>query len=271
MRNTPVKRVFIIGIDGAGNGFKDTDTPNLDKIMKDGAYTNFAKTSIPTISGECWGSCLHGVGPEKHGLTNAVADTKQYPEDSPYPSFMKLIRKHFPDGKLAAYCNWSPIFRGIIENSVKCDTCSKRDAELTDEIVSYIKNNDVKAMFIQLDEVDGAGHAHGYWTEKYYEAIKRADGYIGQIYDAISAKGYLDESLIIICCDHGGGGYNPKSHGSAEDCDTTIFWGCSGSGVNKKVLENVNIKDTPLAVAYALGIDAPKEWDGKVPQYLFNF
>ena len=62
--------VIVIGVDGAGSWFKNADTPFFDKIFADGAVTYSALSSKPTISAECWGSMLIGVGPEVHKLTN---------------------------------------------------------------------------------------------------------------------------------------------------------------------------------------------------------
>lgn len=75
------KRAIILGLDGAGNGVKDAITPNIDKLFSKGASTYSAKTSYPSISGECWGSLFHGVGADKHKLTNDIADYEYYPED----------------------------------------------------------------------------------------------------------------------------------------------------------------------------------------------
>ena len=67
--------VIVIGVDGAGSWFKDADTPNFDKIFENGAITYKALSSKPTISAECWGSMLIGVGPEIHGLTNGIVSS----------------------------------------------------------------------------------------------------------------------------------------------------------------------------------------------------
>ena len=42
------KRVFIIGIDGAGRFIKDADTPNFDRIFKDGAVNYTARAEVKT-------------------------------------------------------------------------------------------------------------------------------------------------------------------------------------------------------------------------------
>ena len=50
------KRVVLIGVDGAGAFFRDTDTPCIDEIFENGAISYNVLTSNPTISAQCWGS-----------------------------------------------------------------------------------------------------------------------------------------------------------------------------------------------------------------------
>lgn len=269
MKNT-AQRVFVIGIDGAGNAIRDAYTPCIDAFLEDAAYTYQATTSIPTISGECWGSLFHGVGPEKHGLTNEIADIQTYDEQSPYPSFMKVIRQMDKTCKLASFSAWDPINRGIIEPSCACHLQTAEDEELTWQVVEYIQHNDAKALFVQLDYVDGAGHHFGYRTPKYYDKITEVDALVGKIIAAIKTAGYYDDSAIIICSDHGGGGGSFYSHGSGHYLDTTIFWSYKGvnNQGNRVIEEGINIKDTAATVLAALGIQCPEGWDCKVPQGL---
>ena len=71
--------VIALGIDGAGSFIRDAHTPNFDRIFASGAVTYDALASNPTISAECWGSMLLGVGPEIHRLTNEIVSKKPYP------------------------------------------------------------------------------------------------------------------------------------------------------------------------------------------------
>ena len=107
--------VIVVGIDGAGAFIKQADTPNFDCIFKNGAVTYEGLASRPSISAECWGSMLLGVGPEVHKLTNSIAETFPYPVDSPFPSLFRRIRESYPEAEIGSYCNWNPITSGIAE------------------------------------------------------------------------------------------------------------------------------------------------------------
>ncbi|MBP5622488.1 MAG: alkaline phosphatase family protein, partial [Thermoguttaceae bacterium] len=80
-----ISHVVVIGVDGGGAFFKQADTPNLDRIFENGAVSYEVITSKPTISAQCWGSMLHGVTPEFHGLTNGIVSSTPFPTDSIFP------------------------------------------------------------------------------------------------------------------------------------------------------------------------------------------
>lgn len=266
MGNT--KHVFILGIDGAGNAVKDTQTPNIDRVFSSGAYTYRAKAAIPTISAECWGAILLGVHPEKHGLTNDVVSSRPHPPDSRHPSLFRLIRQRDPGAKLASFSAWGPINAGIIEQNLDCEFETTHDDDLVRRAAAYIVEHRPAALFLQLDDCDGAGHSGGYFTEKHLRAVQNADRNIGQILEAIQRAGIWDDSLIIVTADHGGGGDNPKSHGSDHPRDVTVFWGCCGPNIRPvgEIPDSVpvHIVDTAPMAARALGLPAHSGWDGRV-------
>ena len=167
--------VIVIGIDGAGAFIKDADTPHFDRIFADGAVTYGALASNPTISAECWGSMLLGVGPEVHKLTNGIVSSTPYPTDSPFPSLFRRIREVMPDAELGSYCDWNPITFGIVENNQNVAHETARDTDLIPMICDYIRAKKPTFLFTQLDSVDGAGHGHGYGTEKHLQRIHEVD------------------------------------------------------------------------------------------------
>ncbi len=263
--NQTCRRAFIIGIDGAiGWSVRKAKTPNIDRILADGVVTYSATTVLPSASFEAWGAMFHGVGPEKHGLNGG----QPCPEDTDWASFMKVAKEQNPDTKCASFCCWNPINTNIIEQSIGCHMVNMPDPQLAVASAEYIRNDTPDIFFMHLDYIDGAGHSHGYGTEKYFQQITATDELVGIVIDAIQDAGVFDESLIILLSDHGGVG---TSHGSDDPDCMNIFWGCCGVGVNKGVeLENeLNIMDTAAVVAHALGLSAPIGWDAKIPDGIF--
>ncbi|MDR1465145.1 MAG: alkaline phosphatase family protein [Oscillospiraceae bacterium] len=263
------QRVAILGVDGGGAFFSQAQTPCMDQLFAHGATTYRAVTSIPTISAECWGSMLLGVEPEKHGLTNEIVSLRPYDPLSPYPSVFRLARAAFPAAQLASFCNWNPINSGIIEEDlgVYKDTADS-DAAVCEKVLAYLANNDPTLLFVQFDEVDGAGHKFGYGAALYLEKIAEIDALIGAIAAAYQEKGWANDTLFIVSADHGG---NPlHGHGGDSDAEKLIFTGCAGRDIRHGEIEDMRVRDIAAITAEALGLTAPAAWTGQVPAGIFS-
>ena len=262
------KYVVVIGVDGAGAYFRQAQTPCIDEIFENGAITYKMLTSNPTISAQCWGSMLHGVTPEFHGLTNAIVAATAYPTSSKFPSFFRVIRENDPNAVLASFCDWNPINIGIVENGLNVyKVGGMGDAALTEQIIKYLQKNTPNAMFVQFDEADGAGHSSGYNTATQLQTISRIDGYIGRIYDVYKEKGILDETLFIVTADHGGNG---TSHGGWTDTEKYVMFAAAGNTVVPGTIGEMEVRDVAAVVLHALGYTAPETWTAKVPDNLFE-
>lgn len=262
------KHVVILGVDGGGAWFSETVTPNTFAISAEGASAYDVITSFPTISGQCWGSMLHGVLPEDHKLTNHIVSTEPYDVESPYPSIFRIVKEAQPEAKLASFCNWNPINVGIVENNLGVVEGTGNDPEVTGQILDYLKDNDPVVLFIQYDSVDGAGHGNGYGTPNHLAAITAVDKMIAQVYDSYKAKGILDDTLFIITADHGG---TPEGgHGGDTPAERKVFLGIHGKTVIPgSTIVDAEIQDIPAIAAYALGLEAPATWTGTVPSGIF--
>ena len=267
--------VIVIGIDGAGAFIKDADTPHFDRIFADGAVTYGALASNPTISAECWGSMLLGVGPEVHKLTNGVVSSTPYPVDSVFPSLFRRIRQAMPGAELGSYCDWNPITFGIVENDQDVSSATARDTELIPVICEYIREKKPTFLFCQLDSVDGAGHGHGYGSREHLQRIHEVDELVNEVYETIRACGILEDTLFLVIADHGGTPFNGTGagHGGWTDAEKLVTFAASGRSVQRGEIDQMNIRDLAAIVLYALGIDAPdfdeQGWTSQVPAGVF--
>ena len=262
------KHVVILGVDGAGAFFKSSYTPNCDAIFQGGAFTYSAQAQKPTISAQNWGAILHGVLPEVHGLTNGIVASRPYPVDSPFPSIFRVVREAWPNVALASFCVWDPVNYGIIENNLGIVEGTGSDAEVTQKTVAYLDKNTPTLLFMHFDLADAAGHGHGYGSPEHLQAISTADGYIGQIYAKLKDRGLLDDTLFIVCTDHGG---TPEgSHGGNTQAELDVFLGVAGKTVDGDtgILDAEN-RDIAAIAAYALGLECPETWTGRVPTGVF--
>ena len=262
------KRVALIGVDGAGNFFRQASTPNIDRIFADGSVAYDVYTSIPSISAECWGSMLHGVTPDLHRLTNGIASGVPYDTESLFPSVFRIIRENDPECELASFCNWNPINYGIIENNLGVYEDTASDGPLCDKICEYLAEHDPKFLFVQFDEVDGAGHGHGYGTEKHLQQINITDGYIARIWEMYEKRGFAEDTLFIVTADHGGFGH---SHGGKTEEEMRVMYALRGKTVVRGgAAVDMQIRDSASIVLYALGFKQSENWTSLVPSGVFE-
>lgn len=268
--------VIVIGVDGAGSWLKEADTPNFDRIFENGAITYCALSSKPTISAECWGSMLLGVGPEVHGLTNSIVSSTEYDVNSKYPSLFKRIREVYPEAVLGSFCDWNPITYGIVENNIGVTHDTARDTDLTPIVCNYIKEYKPDFLFVHFDSVDGAGHGAGYGLPAFMQRIHEVDILIGDVYSAAEDAGIIDDTLFAVIADHGGtNNENGKgSHGGWTDEEKYVTFAAIGNGINKTEIKEMNIRDLSSIVLYAMGIELPdfneSGWTSQIPQGLFK-
>jgi hypothetical protein len=73
------RKALLIGIDGLRpDALPAAQTPNLDRLINAGCFTDQAKTSAVTVSGPAWSSLLTGVWPDKHGVHDNTFEGADY-------------------------------------------------------------------------------------------------------------------------------------------------------------------------------------------------
>lgn len=261
------KHVIIIGLDGAGNFYRNTEAPNIRKMYAEGFGTDYCVTTIPTDSAECWGGMLLGVGPKVHELTNGTIDDTPYGHRDEHPTIFRLIRDRYPDYELGSFANWIPINTRIADEDIGITKDTGPDDVLTDKICDYIKAKKPNFLLIHLGSMDDAGHAHGYDTEPYLKELTVNDGYVGKIRGAIKEAGIEDDALVIATTDHGGIG---RGHGGPTEQEKYVFFAAVGKTVVKGSDAAVRTIDLPAIVAHALGVPADPLWESRVPEGLFD-
>ena len=263
--------VLIIGVDGGGTFFKDTETPNLDRIFEDGNVTYEARTGVPAISAHSWTSLLHGVTYAAHQISNGDAENYPYPVDSPYPSIFRVILEDDPDAHVASICGWEAQNKGIVEDGIGVVkiTVPESDIKLSETVCNYVKENGApKLLYTVFDEADVAGHGYGWGSERHLGSITNIDALIGLIYDSYEEAGVLEDTLIMVTADHGG---YERDHGGNMDCEKYIMFAAAGESVIKNgAAQDMNIRDVAAIAAYALGLECPESWTARVPAGLFE-
>lgn len=260
----PRRRVFLFGIDGVGNLPMTMSVPTLTSLLSNGFYSWHVQSVSPTFSMECWSSILHGVVPEIHGRSTFIARNGEFPQNTDYPSIHKALSEK--GLKTSSIANWKRIEGNILEHNIS--NCRKKtildDEPYLNEFEIIVKDGTTSFVFMQFDLCDNVGHLRGYFGPEHKASLRQVDALIGKMVEMI--KRLDGENYIIVTSDHGGGGEDPRSHGSDAPQDKTVFLICSGPGiVHHHARDTFSIVDIGPIVLQLLNVERPSGWQGMVP------
>lgn len=266
------EHVFIVGVDGVGAAFSQTDTPCFDSIFSDYAYRYDAANEYLTISAQNWGSILTGVPYDVHGFTNSSIGASERDSSSGAHTLFYYVRQAHPQAKLTSYVDWSPLNYGLVENDLDVEKRSFPDDDpgMTTALEEYFAaGNAPELFFTVLDNPDDVGHAHGGVSDQYYAALRDADAQIGRIYAAIEAAGLMENGLFIVVADHG---HVPTGgHGGQSAEESSAMLALVGHNVNRMTLpDGMRNRDVAAIALYALGIEQPECFVCTDPAALFG-
>ena len=283
--NTGYKHVVIVGIDGMGAYHKGADTPNIDSIFADYALTDVAQTYKPVASGPCWQSLLCGVDPQVMGLTVNVSTDPRAAQKyeramQKYPTLFKLFHNKYPDAAVASITGYADWQNSMTENEpfLYKETDYKEwwsTKENTDRAVKYIEGIDTSKpsfTFVYYTEPDSTGHKKTWGSDEFNAALTECDAGLGAIFEAVKAKGMLDDTLFVLLTDHGGDG---TKHGDTYTAPAlTITLGFRGKTINNVKDFDMIFRDATAVIAEAMELDT-SNWNAlaappKVPEGLFK-
>lgn len=282
---------LVIGIDGLGFGdfgFSTANTPAMDSLIDgtwqtgyQGAYSDqgFAggDTSLPatlqaTSSGPGWSTILTGVWVDQHDVPNNSFSNPDYANN---PSYLETLEESVANFHSASIVNWSPIDTHII--STVDDGNSSMDfrstpgndsnvANVTAGHLATIDTNAPAAIFIQFDEVDGAGHQSGSASPNFAAEITDTDAHVGTLLDAVANRpNFANEDWqIIVTSDHGhtpGGG-----HGGQSALERRIPFIVASQSLNQgglsPVIQQVSHADVAATVLEHFSLAIPSNYYG---------
>jgi predicted AlkP superfamily pyrophosphatase or phosphodiesterase len=275
-------RVLIIGLDGArGELITPEVMPNLHTLAQQGKVDLDAITGDVSLSGPGWASMLTGVWCNKHGVLDNDVTWAQSRFDA-FPHLIQRINKARPDLITASVTHWAPIHDEILCGDQAAGRCSgativrthSTDLEVTQSAIELLSGKDVSFLFLQLDDIDHAGHgdpaeldAGGFCTQaltglegqcvlrgvntNYLNVARQTDLYVGRILSALKARTHYDNEnwLVIVSTDHGGGGGVFNQHGFNNTQDRRTFVVISAPSKAQSLIE---LPGVPVTSAQSL-------------------
>jgi len=272
-----VKHVIVIGCDGMSpDGVRKANTPNMDKMMAEGAYTLRARGVLPTVSSPNWASMIMGVGPEGHGVTANEWGRDEFNlppnvmgTNGFFPSIFDVIRKQKPTAEIGSIYNWDGFGRLYDNKAVSYDTTLATGEATMKEAVRYFQTKKPDFLFIHLDDCDHAGHTLGHGSIGYYQSVEKVDSLIGMMLDAIKKSGLENNTLVLVTADHGGIQFG---HGGESLAEIQIPFLLYGKNVKKgyEIKNPVYTFDNAATIAYVFGLQTPHAWVGRPVKAAFE-
>ena len=249
-----INRVLVISLDGlnpdALRKLGSTGTPALHRVRREGVSTLNARTAyertetLPNHTGMMTGRRIR-VAAGGHGVSfnDDEARTTVHRAAGEYvASAFDVVHDrggrtwlYTSKSKFALYDRtWSANGRadrvGVDNGRDKISRYVHNDDEgrLTSSLVSALTSpTRPRYAFLHLAGPDRAGHAYGFMSQRYLDAVRATDARVGQVMAAIRGDASLrDHTAVIITADHGGLG---ASHGDPTvRADYTIpflVWG----------------------------------------------
>jgi len=214
----PIRKVLFVGWDGVrSDALLMADTPHLDSLLPNSIYSFNVDRGPYTVSTPGWSSILHGVWPDKHGLTENSFKKNRYDE---YPDLLTILRKHKSGLGLATLSNWDAFLQITSEETYaqRFDT----DPEMVGDALRILNECPPDVMLLHFDFPDASGHEFGFSPSslEYLSSIEITDHYLGQLMAKVKEREaqYNEEWMVVLTTDHGGEG---TGHGGQDNLQQT--------------------------------------------------
>jgi len=237
-------RVVIFSIDGLRpDALIQAGAPAIMALAGRGAYTWQAQTIMPSTTLPSHASMLSGYLPSAHGIT--WDDYRPQNGAIAVPTVFSAARAA---GLRTVLVAGKEKFRqldapGMIQ---RFDLCASDDQEVATRAVGEARAG-FDLMFVHLPQTDLTGHAQGWMSSAYLDAVANADHAVGRVLSALP-----EGTTVIVTADHGGHDWN---HGTTQAADMRIPWVAAGPHIPARALtRSIVTTDTAATAAWVLGL-----------------
>ena len=292
----PEKKAIFIIVDGiSADILEEIDTPNIDRVIEQGAYTRGwlgglagEYSESPTVSAVGYNHVLTGVWSNKHNVYDNDIEDPNYN----YWNIFRLFKENHPEKPVAIYSSWLDnrtklVGDGLPEagnieidihyDGFDVDTLAfpheygyvqDIDEHVSNKASESIRRDSPYLSWVYLWYPDDTGHAYGE-VEEHFESIKVADEQVGRIYDAVQYRkeNYNEDWLFVITTDHGRRLPDGTGHGGQSERERTIWIVTNKPDMNRFFFDShPPVTSIYPSLARHLNLDIPrtleKELDG---------
>ncbi len=250
----------------------EASTPAISRLALSGVLAS-ARSVPPGLTLPCVASLVHSQEARAHGVTT----NRWTPAPGLAPGLFDLVKD--AGGSAVAVYSYEPLRDLARPEALDFSYYHRhthprsdgRELELAAVAADVFVRDQPSLTFVYIEIADLAGHGYGWMSPEYLEGVARADRAVELVLDEIAAANMLEETVFLLCADHGGHG---QGHGwsdgtldaSLVEEDSAIPWVLAGSGVRRGAVVNgeVSLLDGAPTLARLLGLDAPPQWQGRV-------
>jgi predicted AlkP superfamily pyrophosphatase or phosphodiesterase len=256
-------KVLLIILDGCRpDALQQANTPHLDSLWREGAYTWTAQSVMPSVTLPCHNSMFRGIDPARHGVG---PDNVFKASALAFPSVLDVAAQGNKHN--AMFYSWEQLRDLGAPGSLKTSYCrmaeygADNDTGVAEKAAEYLVNEQPDFCVLYMGDIDIHGHMYGWMSPEYIGAIEANDRAVGIVLERLRQAGVRGNYTLLVQADHGG---HDTDHGTEMPEDMLIPWIINGPGIKRghALQRGVRMVDTPATIAHLLGLDAPSVWEG---------
>jgi len=258
-----MRRVVIVLIDGLRpDAITPSVMPSLDALGAAYTLALRATTVRPSTTVAALTSLATGLAPATHGLPEpGLAFLPRL--RSLRPVARELGRRGLPSQIVASAL--APTERAVVGALAAAAGIGAVTAAGTNAKAVAFTSLRVAAaqleglLLVYINNCDRAGHAHGWMSRQYLAAAADVDIAIAALAEVV------DDSLLIVLADHGGGGVTPRDHHEPHPVNDSIPLVLAGPDVTRqhRLTRPASLLDVPPTALWWLGVDVPVSYEGR--------
>ncbi|KAJ8363917.1 hypothetical protein SKAU_G00127480 [Synaphobranchus kaupii] len=217
-------KLLVISFDGfRWNYDQDVETPNMDKLVKEGVKAKYITPPMITMTSPSHFTTITGRWPEDHGVVHnmmfnsttlsklshkTTQNRSEWWDNGVMPLWitaqeqgLKTASFHYPGG--GANYSGQSVNRSLVESYDHPDSNVTEWRENIDIVMGWFAKEDFDFVTLYYGEPDKVGHRKGPETPDRKEVIKQIDTTIGYLLEAIDRHGLTQRLNVIITSDHG--------------------------------------------------------------------
>ncbi|RBW71537.1 alkaline phosphatase family protein [Bacillus taeanensis] len=256
------KRVITIVIDGMRKDrFQAADTPFLDTLRKNGTEYTQMETVYPARTVVCFTSMMTGTYPYEHGIKSNMVWKLGTKVETVFDS----LRKVGKSGRLLGIAHLVDSMGDDVDTVTAVMNNDVADYNIIERAKVIMKEKNPDFFKVQLIGTDQTGHSRGVLYDEYLEKIAEADRLVEDFVKWLEENGYMENTTLIICADHGQAD-GIGGHGHLDEGERFVPFFMHGPTIEKgKIVEEKHsLVSLAPTITYLLGAPFPSHSRGPV-------